>query len=333
MKIVFFGTPSFAVPSLERLLNEPSIEVCAVVTQPDKRRGRGNRLSPSPVKEVALAHGKPVWQPQRVKKDAEVLQDLAAVQADAFVVVAYGQLLSPQILQMPRLGCINAHGSILPRYRGAAPIQWSIVHGEPETGITTMLMDEGMDTGAMLLMSKVPIAWWDTALEVGDALAQSAADLLVETLFGLEKGTITAIAQDSEQATYAPLIQKSDYELDWAAPARALHNQVRGFFPNAIATLRGQPIKILETVPLPLPSAEMPEVWAKLPSQIEAIAPALATPASPGTIVAILKNYGPVVATGNGHLLLCKLQPAGKKLQSGWDVANGMRLAVGETFT
>jgi len=151
MKVIFFGTPQFAVPSLENLLNHPDFEVVAVVTQPDKRRGRGNELIPSPVKNVALAHQLPVWQPQRVKKDPETRNLLRQAQADAFAVVAYGQILSQEILDMSKLGCINVHGSLLPKYRGAAPIQWCLYNGEMETGIATMLMDAGMDTGAMLL--------------------------------------------------------------------------------------------------------------------------------------------------------------------------------------
>ena len=147
MKIVFFGTPQFAVPTLEALLGSPEFEVAAVVTQPDKRRGRGNDLSPSPVKTIAQSHQIPVWQPQRVKKDAETLETLRSLNADVFVVIAYGQILSQEILDLPKFGCVNVHGSILPKYRGAAPIQWCLYHGETETGMTTMLMDAGMDTG------------------------------------------------------------------------------------------------------------------------------------------------------------------------------------------
>ena len=171
MQVIFFGTPQFAVPSLERLLLRPEFEVLAVVTQPDKRRGRGQRTIPSAVKKVALEHQLPVWQPQRIKKDAETLAKLKQASADAFVVVAYGQILSPEILAMPKLGCINVHGSILPKYRGAAPIQWSLYHGETETGVTTMLMDEGMDTGAMLLKAYTPVGLLDSAHQVAARLA------------------------------------------------------------------------------------------------------------------------------------------------------------------
>ncbi|RMF68900.1 MAG: methionyl-tRNA formyltransferase, partial [Cyanobacteria bacterium J069] len=223
MRLVFFGTPQFAVPSLERLLQQPGFEVAAVVTQPDKRRGRGSDLMPSPVKAIALQHALPVWQPARIKKDAATLESLRQVQADAFVVVAYGQILSPEILAMPRLGCINAHGSLLPHYRGAAPIQWSLYHGETETGITTMLMDAGMDTGPMLLKAVTPIDLFDHAQDLSMTLAAQAADLLVDTLLGLDQGTLQPVPQDNEQATYAPLIQKQDYLLDWNRGAIALH--------------------------------------------------------------------------------------------------------------
>lgn len=328
MKVVFFGTPQFAVPSLERLLNHPDFEVLAVVTQPDKRRGRGNDVTPSPVKQVAVAHQLPVWQPQRIKKDAETLDQLQALQADAFVVVAYGQLLSQQILEMPRLGCINGHGSILPKYRGAAPIQWCLYHGEETTGITTMLMDVGMDTGPMLLKAETPIALLDTAHDLAVKLADLSADLLVETLLKLDRQEVQPIPQADAEATYASLIQKNDYCLDWSRPAIALHNQVRGFFPNCVATFREQPLKISATVPLG------PEYWPALPEEVrllEELWPELISQSEmPGTVVQIVKGLGPIIQAGDGFLLLREVKPAGKKAQSGWDFANGARLSVGE---
>ncbi|MCJ8283515.1 MAG: methionyl-tRNA formyltransferase, partial [Rivularia sp. ALOHA_DT_140] len=161
MKVIFFGTPQFAVPTLEQLLNHSEIEVLAVVTQPDKVRGRGKKVTPSPVKSFAMSHNLPVWQPQRIKKDEAILHQLKEIDADVFVVIAYGQILSQEILDMPKIGCVNVHGSILPEYRGAAPIQWCLHNGESETGITTMLMDAGMDTGAMLLKATTPIGLLD----------------------------------------------------------------------------------------------------------------------------------------------------------------------------
>ncbi|WOB44076.1 methionyl-tRNA formyltransferase [Thermoleptolyngbya oregonensis NK1-22] len=331
MRLVFFGTPQFAVPSLERLLGQPGVEVVAVVTQPDKRRGRGSELVPSPVKAIALQHDLPIWQPARIKKDAETLENLRRTQADAFIVVAYGQILSPEILDMPRLGCINAHGSLLPKYRGAAPIQWSLYHGETETGITTMLMDAGMDTGPMLLKATTPIGWFDHAHDLATVLANQAADLLIDTLLGLDQGKVQPIPQDDAQATYAPLIQKQDYWLDWNRGAIALHNQVRGFYPNCLTHFRGQPLKVLSTVPLTTaPDLPIPDSVQSLRVDWQ---PRLASPEAPGTIVGLLKHHGVLVNTSDGLLLLLTVQPSGKRPQSGWDWANGTRLAIGDSFT
>lgn len=327
MKVIFFGTPQFAVPSLERLIRHEAIEVLAAVTQPDKRRGRGNELSPSPVKALAVEHHIPVWQPRRIKKEAEVLEKLRTATADAFVVVAYGQILSQEILDMPRLGCINAHGSLLPKYRGAAPIQWSLYHGEPETGITTMLMDAGMDTGAMLLKSITPIALTDNALDLAKSLSFDAATLLVDTLFGLEQGIIQPVPQNEAEANYAPLIKKEDYSLDWSKSALELHNQIRGFYPNCVTSFRETSLKVIATLPL-APEVSLPNSLAELQQAWEK-ADRLQN-AQPGTIVALLKGWGAIVQTGTGYLLLKEVQVAGKKAQAGWDFVNGMRLQVGE---
>jgi methionyl-tRNA formyltransferase len=324
MKVVFFGTPDFAVPTLKKLLQHPAIEVAAVVTQPDKRRGRGNQLNPSPIKTLALQHDIAVWQPQRVKKDAAALNQLRQSQADVFVVVAYGQILSQEILDMPRLGCINVHGSILPKYRGAAPIQWCIYHGETETGITTMLMDAGMDTGAMLLKAYIPVNLLDNAQNVAQRLAEIGADLLIETLLKWEHQEIQPIAQDDTQATYAPLIKKDDYILDWSKPAIALHNQVRGFFPNCVTSFREESLKVIATIPLGAAYLSLLPEFSFLEEYT------LLSTAVPGEVVSIAKGTGPIVQTGEGLLLLQQVQLAGKRPQSGWDFANGSRLTVGE---
>lgn len=330
MRIVFFGTPDFAVPCLEQLLTEPGIEVLAVVTQPDKRRGRGNDLIPSAVKQVALSHQLPILQPQRIKQDRETLAQLQALSADFFVVIAYGQLLSPEILAMPRLGCINNHGSLLPTYRGAAPIQWALYQGETLTGITTMLMDAGMDTGPMLLKATLPISLLATAAEVGADLAKLGAELMLKTLWGLDGGQIQPIPQDNAQATAAPLIKKENYKLDWSRSAIALHNQIRGFYPDCLTQFRGLPLKITGTAPLG------DNYWPRLPPELAALAQEwpdsrLANPGdSPGTVIGIVKHLGPIVRTGKGSLLLRQVQPSGKRMQSGWDFANGFRLQLGE---
>jgi methionyl-tRNA formyltransferase len=330
MRIIFFGTPQFAVPSLECLLSHPEFEVLSVVTQPDKRRGRGNELTPSPVKSVALGHQLTVWQPKRVKKNAETLTQLRQASADVFVVVAYGQILSQEILDMPHLGCINVHASILPNYRGAAPIQWCLYHGEAQTGITTMLMDAGMDTGAMLLNDYTPIHLMDNAQQLAQTLADVGADLLVETLLKLERQEIQPIAQDDSQATYAPLIQKSDFCLDWSRSALELHNQVRGFIPNCVASFRDKSLKVMATAPLGA------AYLSQLPPQLQALeqkwSSLSANSGRPGEVISVAKGFGPIIQTGEGLLLLREVQLAGKRAQSGWDFANGMRLAVGEVL-
>ncbi|MBW4528685.1 MAG: methionyl-tRNA formyltransferase [Phormidium tanganyikae FI6-MK23] len=318
MKIVFFGTPQFAVPTLEALLKSADFEVMAVVTQPDKRRGRGNELSSSPVKLIAQTHQIPVWQPKSVKKDAETLEKLRSLNADVFVVIAYGQILSQEILDMPKFGCVNVHGSILPKYRGAAPIQWCLYHGETETGITTMLMDAGMDTGAMLLKATTSIAPFDTAQDLAIRLSTIGADLLIETL--LKFTEIEPIPQDNEQATYAPLIKKPDYELDWSRSTIELHNQIRGFYPNCTTSFRGAGLKVLQTIPLE------PEFLTEELKEIKF------EPRSPGKVVGVIKNWGAVIQTGSSALLLREVQLSGKRSQSGWDFANGTRIAIGESL-
>ena len=328
MRIIFFGTPQFAVPSLEKLLSHPDFTVVATVTQPDKRRGRGNQLTPSPIKKIALDHEIPVFQPTRIKKNADTLDYLEQAEADAFVVVAYGQILSPKILAMPRLGCINVHGSLLPKYRGAAPIQWSLFHGDRQTGITTMLMDKGMDTGPMLLKREVDIALLDNAWDIASNLAETGADLLIETLLKLDQGEITAIAQESSAATYAPRIEKSDYDIDWSKPAMAIHNQVRGFYPVCSTQLRGKRLKLMATLPLATESdSSLPAEFESIVKQLTDFSQAKTTP---GEVLTVVKNVGPIVATGEGLLLLREVQLAGKRPQSGWDFVNGTRLMAGE---
>ncbi|AFY73296.1 methionyl-tRNA formyltransferase [Synechococcus sp. PCC 7502] len=301
MRVVFFGTPDFAVPTLQRLLNSPDFEVIGVVTQPDAKRGRGNQTTPSPVKAIALAHNPniPIWTPERIKKDTETLATLANSQADVFVVVAYGQILSQAILDMPKQGCINVHGSLLPKYRGAAPIQWAIANGETTVGITTMQMDAGIDTGDMLLKASLEVALEDQAESVSQKLAVLGADLLIETLQNLEQ--ITPTPQDHSQFTYAPTISKELWQIDWSKSAIAIHNQIRGFYPNCYTTLRNQRLKIMTT-------------------QVSSM---YNIPNPPGTIYYIEKNIGFTVCTGDGLLLIKEVQPAGKRSQSAKEFLNG----------
>jgi methionyl-tRNA formyltransferase len=326
MRIVFFGTPQFAIPTLEQLLAEPQFQVVGVVTQPDKNRGRGNQLSPSPIKAVALAHQLPIWQPARIKKDPDTIAALRDLDADIFVVVAYGQILSQEILDLPSSGCINVHGSLLPEYRGAAPIQRCLTDGVTRTGITTMLMDAGMDTGAMLLKYETRVSLWDNTDRLAAKLAVEGARLLVETIYSLDR--ITPTPQANSAATFAPPIQKSEYSIDWTRSNISLHNQIRGFYPNCVATFRTQPLKIMATAPLAAEfQAELPPALQKLLPEIESLDPG---DSLPGTVVKIAKGLGPIVKTGAGCLLLQEVQLAGKRPQSGADLVNGMRLAVGE---
>jgi len=325
MRIVFFGTPQFAIPTLERLLAEPQFEVVGVVTQPDKNRGRGNQLSPSPVKAVALAHQIPIWQPARIKKDPDTIAALGDLAADIFVVVAYGQILSQEILDIPTSGCINVHGSLLPEYRGAAPIQRCLTDGVTRTGITTMLMDAGMDTGAMLLKYETPVSLFDNADRLAAKLAVEGAQLLVETINHLDR--ITPTPQEHSAATFAPPIKKSAYTIDWTRSSISLHNQVRGFYPNCVTTFRTQPLKILATAPL---AAEFAADLNPAMQQLLALESLDLSNSLPGTVVKIAKGLGPIIRTGSGCLLLSEVQLAGKRPQSGADLVNGMRLAVGE---
>lgn len=327
MKIVFFGTPQFAVPTLNKLLEHSEIEVLGVVTQPDKRRGRGSKTQPSAVKQVAIEHDLSIWQPKRIKKDRQTIDELAALEADVFVVVAYGQILSQEILDIPKLGCINVHGSLLPKYRGAAPIQWSIVNDDRLTGITTMLMDIGMDTGDMLLKAETEVGLLDNAHDLAVALSNQGADLLLETLFKLNQQTITPTPQDNSQASYARLIEKSDFAIDWSKNAISIHNQIRGFFPNCFAMLENNKLKISATVPITSDTInQLPEEYNSIKQQSSEL---LALSGKPGEIVKNLKNWGAIVQTGSGLLLLRQVQLAGKRPQSGWDFVNGMRLATG----
>ncbi len=333
MRIVFFGTPQFAVPSLQRLIAQPDFDLLAVVTQPDKRRGRGGQVTPSPVKTAAqtAAPNCPIWQPARIKQDADTLAQLHALNADAFVVIAYGQILSQEMLDMPRLGCVNAHGSILPQYRGAAPIQWCLNKGEYETGVTTMLMDAGMDTGPMLMEETIPIGLLDNAWDVAEKLSALSAELIPTTLQKLQQQMIRPQPQDDARSSYAPLLQKADYLLNWEKPAKTLHDQIRGFYPNCASQFRAEPLKIIATVPLGA------AYWSRLPVELAALQPLyeatdMLTETKPGTVVGLLKNYGPVIQTGMGHLLLHEVKPAGKKALSGGDFANGSRLEVGEVL-
>ncbi|MCP9450439.1 MAG: methionyl-tRNA formyltransferase [Nitrospira sp.] len=306
MRIVFMGTPEFAVPSLEALLQSDD-QVVGVVTQPDRPKGRGQTLVAPPVKVVAEQASIPVVQPLKIRTP-DFLETLAGWKPDLIAVAAFGRILHAPILNLPPLGCINVHGSLLPKYRGAAPIQWALINGETETGITTMLMDEGMDTGPMLLQARLPILPDDTAGTLAPRLARLGGPLLVQTIAGLKAGTITPIPQDHSQATMAPLLKKEDGAIDWAMSATALVNRIRGLSPWPGAyTFHG---------------TERWTIW-------KAVAAPEPASSRPGTVQAVTKQ-SIRVATGEGTLELLEIQTANSKRMSVGHYLAGHRVSAGE---
>jgi methionyl-tRNA formyltransferase len=251
MKLVFCGTPQFAVPALEKLAGA-GYDLRLVVTQPDRPQGRGMELTAPPVKQSALGLGLPVTQPEKIKKNEEFRQQLGDIQPDAIIVVGYGRIIPTWMLQLPPHGNINVHASLLPKYRGAAPIQWAIARGETVTGVTTMRIDEGLDTGGILLARTMPILPEDTAVTLGPRLAELGADLLLETMRGLEQGTVQEIPQPSADATLAPILKKEDGIVDFHRTATEIHNRLRGFqpWPGATAKFRGKNLKIVDARPV-----------------------------------------------------------------------------------
>jgi methionyl-tRNA formyltransferase len=308
MRLVFLGTPGFAVPTLERIV-EAGHQVLTVVTQPDRPRGRGQHPAPPPVKEAALRLGLPVYQPERVRRP-EAVEDLRALAAEAMVVVGYGQIIPQAVIDLAPLGIINVHGSLLPKYRGAGPIQWAIINGETRTGVTTMRIDAGLDTGDMLLKAETEIGPEETAVELGQRLAVMGADLLVRTLDGLARGAITPQPQNPAEATLAPLLKKEDGIIDWNRPATSIHNRVRGLqpWPGASTAFRGQTLHIWRSRPR---AGQGPQ---------------------PGRLLTLKP---PVVSCGAGALELVEVQMEGRKRMSAADFVNGQRLtdndSLGET--
>ncbi len=314
MRIIFMGTPEFAVPSLEALLNH-DFDVVGVVTQPDRPKGRGQTVMASPIKQLAQAQGLPILQPEKMKSP-ELLQALAAWRPDVIAVTAFGRILPKSILELPPAGCVNVHGSLLPRYRGAAPIQWALINGDRETGITTMLMNEGMDTGPILLQQAVSIEPDDTAAELGSRLARVGGQLLVETLKGLANKTITPREQDHDKATYAPLLTKEAGLIDWSQAARAIADRIRGLspWPGCYTFLHGQRLAIWKASA----DTERPEETA--PGH------------TPGMIVGVT-NKELRILTGEGVLRVIDVQPANKKRMTVEQFLQGRSLSIGQVFT
>jgi methionyl-tRNA formyltransferase len=304
MKLVFLGTPAFAVPSLERTV-AAGHHVIAVFTQPDRPKGRGQKNAMPPVKEAALRLGLPVHQPERVRRP-EVVEELRAMAPEAMVVVGYGQILPQVILDIPARGIFNVHASLLPKYRGAAPVQWAVAHGETRTGVTTMRINAGLDTGDMLLKWETEIGEEETAVELGERLAVAGAELLERTLKGLDN--ITPEPQDDSQASYAPVLKKEDGHLDWSMPAREILNRIRGFtpWPGCYGFLRG---------------ARM-HVWKARP------APEMINP--PGELRAAGRRL--FAGCGDGSMEFLEVQLEGKKRMDAASFLNGFPIAPGEAI-
>lgn len=316
MKIVFMGTPDFAVGALEAII-QAGHQVTAVVTQPDKPKGRGKEMQITPVKACALKYDIPVFQPVKIKTQ-EAVEQLRTYEADIFVVAAFGQILSEEILNMPKYGCVNIHASLLPKYRGAGPIQWVILDGEKETGVTIMQMDKGLDTGDMLLSCKVSIDEKETGDSLHDKLAQAGANLIVEALPKIEAGELTPVKQKDEESCYAKMLQKSMGQIDWSKETAQIERLVRGLnsWPSAYTSYHGKTLKIWA-------SDVSDKVGEKscLSAETEQLVP--------GTVIDVDKDAF-YVKTGDGSLKITEIQLEGKKRMPVKDFLLGYQVKTGE---
>lgn len=331
MKIVFMGTPDFAVGALEALIKDGH-EITAVVTQPDKPRGRSKELQAPPVKLCAMRHGIPVLQPKRIKTP-EAIAELKQYQADVYIVAAFGQLLSQEILDIPPYGSLNIHASLLPKYRGASPIQRVIIDGEQETGVTIMQMDAGLDTGDMLYKKAVKIQADDTFETLHDKLMLLGGEAITEALRLLEAGRLTPEKQNDEESCYAALIDKSMGQIDFEKEAAVIDRLIRGMnpWPSAYTTYKGRQLKIWRAVPvLQEESAPAAENSVGASDAVQPIAQEK-NGAAPGTITAVTKDYIET-ATGKGTLRIYELQLEGKKRMTTHDFLLGVKICPGETF-
>jgi methionyl-tRNA formyltransferase len=316
LRLVFCGTPQFAVPSLKLLLAQSEIEVAAVITQPDRPKGRGQEISQSPVKQVAMEAGVPVHQPAKIRAP-EFQPVLEALAPDAIVIIAYGQIIPARLLTIPKLGWINLHASLLPKYRGAAPINWAIVNGETVTGITSMRIDAGMDTGEMLLQQEISIGAKETAPELAARMSEAGAPLMLKTLLGLRSGDLHPQPQDHQQATMAPMLKKEDGHIDWNLSSDQIFNRMRGFtpWPGATTTFRGQSCQVWGE---PFPAVQT------IPSGHQ-----------PGSLLVdqgdVYQNW--LVLCGNTTILrLAAVKLEGRKQITAAEFANGARLTSGDSF-
>ncbi len=308
MRLVFMGTPQIAVPSLEYLLNKEDINVIAVLTQPDKPAGRGKKLTASPIKLLAQEYNIPVFQPKSIRKDLDLQGQLINLRPDIFITVAFGQILSQEVLDIPRIGTINLHASLLPKYRGANPIQAAIVNGEKVTGVTTMLTDIGIDTGDMLLKEEIEITEDMNSAQLAEKISQIGPELLYKSIIGLNDKTLNPTPQNHDESTHAPKFKKEDGLINWNLPAQKIHNQIRGMYPwpSAYTNIGQNNLKIIS-------------------SGLIKSAPS----ASPGEIISI-KKEGVVVAAKDQCILLKTLQPAGKKAMDAQSWCNGARIKTGD---
>lgn len=311
MKIVFMGTPDFAIPALD-LLVERGENIVGVVTMPDRPKGRGRKLKAPPVKEIAERKGITVFQPGKIRDDF-FISKLRGLNPDVIVVVAFGRILPKEILKIPRLGCVNLHASLLPGYRGAAPINWVIVNGEKMTGVTTMLMDEGLDTGDILLQKEVEIEEGDTAESLHAKLSKTGAKLLLETLYRLKEGEITPIPQDHSKATMSPMLKKEDRLIDWGKGAKEISNLIRALtpWPGAFTHIQGKILKILKGIAMEGDSKDI----------------------VPGTIIEI-DEKGITISTGKGFLLIKEIQLQDHKKMGVADFLRGhkYKISMGTTL-
>ncbi|MEK7845565.1 MAG: methionyl-tRNA formyltransferase [Nitrospinota bacterium] len=313
MNVIFMGTPDFAVSTLEGLIKS-NHKIIAVVTRPDRPKGRGREILPSPVKVVAEDNKIEVLQPEKVR-EPDFVKKLREYRPDCIVVVAFGQILPKDILSLPRYGCINLHASILPKYRGAAPINWALINGETKTGVTSMLMNEGMDTGDILIQREVEITEGDSAGTLHDRLSEIGSEVILETLDGLEKGTVKRVKQNESSATYAQKIKKEDCLINWDEDAKKIVNRIRGLTPapGAYTSYNGKRLKIIEAVNPPRPPLQKGG-WGDLKK---------------GEVFEVNRN-GIKVICGNGLVIIKNLQPEGKRVMGVGEFISGHNIKAGE---
>ena len=332
MRLLFWGTPAYAVQTLSAL-HDAGHSIVGVVTQPDRRRGRGKQLVPSPVKQRAEEIGCPVFTPERIRHDSACQQQLAELQPDASIVVAFGQILPRDVLQQPPLGCWNGHGSLLPRWRGAGPIQWSLLEGDVETGVGIMAMEEGLDTGPVLLERKLKIGLLENADQLGERLSRLTAELMVEALPRIEMAGPGSEAErwraldmrfQSDEHTYARMLQKGDYQIDWSASALSIHRQVMGLYPGAQTNCKGKRLKIQSTEPL------IERLIDQLSPEATALIGSWPTGKyEPGRVLAAVQDLGIVVSSSGCPLLIREAQLEGKSRSRGQTLVQQMQSEVG----